>query len=285
MMKKFTFTLFIILSISMLSACELFGFDSNLQRRIDPEPTMDTLNSEDLNQIMTTENGYKKYKHEYQITRKGTRNVGEDSFNSPPLRIFGTLKEMPSSSIELISYTDTINLDFSGVYHTADDTAYGNVVQTTYFKFEDKAEEEFPALYENNQYVNLDTGEAYHIPFLLDKLKGIDEFIGPVYKYGLTDSKQLDIVFTSKDELEKFADFLNDELEIDYDQLDFASITIGLAYKTEQISYIDVSVRWTKKEGDGEHDEVSYTMSNKLSFIYDEDHKEKQEYENLKNAR
>ena len=69
------------------------------------------------------------------------------------------------------------------------------MVKNTDFKYEDKIEEEFPLLYENNQYINLTTDEEYHFTFLADKLKGVDEFIGPIHKYGLTDSKELHINF------------------------------------------------------------------------------------------
>lgn len=284
-MRKFTFTLLIILSISMLSACELFGFDSNLERRIDPKPTMETLNSEDLNDILATENGYKKYRHELQINRKGSRNMAKDAFDSPPLRFFRDLIEIneSSSSLPSFTYTDTVSFIFSGVYNTANNTAYGHVDQTTHFKLEDRIEEKFPLLYENDHYINLTTDDAYYLPFLADKLKGVDEFIGPVHKYGLTDHKELLISFISDDELEDFSHFLNDELKIDYDQLDYASIAIGLTDKNEYISYIDLMVRWTKQEGDGEDDHISYTLINKLSFIHDgADYKE--EYEYLKNA-
>lgn len=274
--------LLITLSISILGACELFGFDSNLERKIDPKPTMDTLNSEDLNDIIATESGYKKYRHELQLNREGSRNMGDDAFDSPPLRFFEDLIDInaESSSIaESISYTDTVRLIFSGVYNTENDTAYGRVVKTT--DFGEKVEEEFPLLYENDHYINPTTDEAYHFTFLADKLKGLDEFIGPVHKYGLTDNKELLISFTSDDDLEAFSDFLNDELQIDYDQLDYASIAIGLTAKHEYIDYIDLLVRWTKQEGDGEADSISYTLKNKISFSHDGATYE-EEYENFK---
>ena len=270
------------LSISILGACELFGFDSNLERKIDPKPTMDTLNSEDLNDIIATESGYKKYRHELQLNREGSRNMGDDAFDSPPLRFFEDLIDInaESSSIaESISYTDTVRLIFTGVYNTENDTAYGRVVKTT--DFGEKVEEEFPLLYENDQYINPTTDEAYHFTFLADKLKGLDEFIGPVHKYGLTDNKELLISFTADDDLEAFSDFLNDELQIDYDQLDYASIAIGLTAKHEYIDYIDLLVRWTKQEGDGEADSISYTLKNKISFSHDGATYE-EEYENFK---
>jgi len=274
--------LLITLSISVLGACELFGFDSNLERKIDPKPTMDTLNSEDLNDIIATESGYKKYRHELQLNRKGSRNMGDDAFDSPPLRFFEDLIDTnaESSSIaESFSYTDTVRLIFSGVYNTENDTAYGHVVKTTHF--DEKVEGEFPLLYENDQYTNLTTDEIYHFTFLADKLKGLDKFIGPVHKYGLTDNKELLISFTSDDDLEAFSDFLNDELQIDYDQLDYASIAIGLTAKHEYIDYIDLLIRWTKQEGDGEADSISYTLKNKISFLHD-GATYKKEYKNLK---
>jgi len=274
--------LLMTLSISILGACELFGFDSNLERKIDPKPTMDTLNSEDLNDIIATESGYKKYRHELQLNREGSRNMGDDAFDSPPLRFFEDLIDInaESSSIaESISYTDTVRLIFSGVYNTENDTAYGRVVKTT--DFGEKVEEEFPLLYENDQYINPTTDEAYHFTFLADKLKGLDEFIGPVHKYGLTDNKELLISFTSDDDLEAFSDFLNDELQIDYDQLDYASIAIGLTAKHEYIDYIDLLVRWTKQEGDGEAESISYTLKNRISFSHDGATYE-EEYENFK---
>jgi len=281
-MRKFTFMLLMTLSISILGACELFGFDSNLERKIDPKPTMDTLNSEDLNDIIATESGYKKYRHELQLNREGSRNMGDDAFDSPPLRFFEDLIDInaESSSIaESISYTDTVRLIFTGVYNTENDTAYGRVVKTT--DFGEKVEEEFPLLYENDQYINPTTDEAYHFTFLADKLKGLDEFIGPVHKYGLTDNKELLISFTSDDDLEAFSDFLNDELQIDYDQLDYASIAIGLTAKHEYIDYIDLLVRWTKQEGDGEAESISYTLKNRISFSHDGATYE-EEYENFK---
>lgn len=285
-MRKVTFTLFVILSISMLSACELFGFDSNLKRRIDPEPTMDILNGQNLNEILTTENGYKKYKHELHIIREGSRNVKKDAFNSPPVSYFEDLIEINEefpSVFESSIYNDTIKLVFSGVYNTENNTAYGNVEKMTTFESQDEMEEEFPLLYENDQYMNLSTDEEYHLPFLADKLKGIDKYIEPVYKYGLTDNKELIVGFNTDDELKEFGDFLNDELKIDYDQLDYAYITIGLTHKKENISYIDLMIKWTKKEGDSENADISYSLRNKLSFKHDgEDYKA--EYENLKNA-
>src|SRR5699024_5601193 len=120
-MRKFTFMLLMTLSISILGACELFGFDSNLERKIDPKRTMDTLNNGDLNDIIATESGYKKYRHELQLNRVGSRNMGDDAFDSPPLRFFEDLIDInaESSSIaESISYTDTVRLIFYGVYNT-----------------------------------------------------------------------------------------------------------------------------------------------------------------------
>src|SRR5699024_7864487 len=242
----------------ILGACELFGFDSNLERKIDPKPTMDTLNREDLNDIIANESGYKKYRHELKLNREGSRNMGDDAFDSPPLRFFEDLIDInaESSSIaESISYTDTVRLIFSGVYNTENDTAYGRVVKTT--DFGEKVEEEFPLLYENDQYINPTTDEAYHFTFLADKLKGLDEFIGPIHKYGLTDNKELLISFTVDDDLLAFSVLIYDELQIDYDQLDYASIAIGLTAKHEYIDYIDLLVRWTKQEGAGEAESIS----------------------------
>jgi len=59
-MRKILFILFIILSMGILNACTLFGFDSNLKRNIDPKPTMKKLNEQNLDGIFTTETGYKK---------------------------------------------------------------------------------------------------------------------------------------------------------------------------------------------------------------------------------
>src|SRR5699024_1654956 len=184
-----------------------------------------------------------------------------------------------SSIAESISYTDTVRLIFSGVYNTENDTAYGHVVKTTHF--DEKVEEEYPLLYENDQYINLTTDEIYHFTFLADKLKGVDDFIGPIHKNELTDIKELLISFTSDEELEAYSDFLNDALQIDHDQLDYASIGIGLTAKHEYIDYIDLLVRWTKQEGDGEADSISYTLKNKISFIHD-GATYKEEYENFK---
>src|SRR5699024_11641282 len=97
-MRKFTFMLLITLSINILGACELFGFDSNLVRKIDPKPTMDTLNSEDLNDILATKSGYKKYRHELQLNRNVSRNMGDDAFYSPPLKFFEDLIDINAES-------------------------------------------------------------------------------------------------------------------------------------------------------------------------------------------
>ena len=137
-------------------------------------------------------------------------------------------------------------------------------------------------LYENNQYINLTTDEEYHFTFLADKLKGVDEFIGPIHKYGLTDSKELHIIFF-RWWIGRIQWFFNDELKIDYDRLESASIDIGLTHKNEYISFIELRVRWTKKEGYGENSDISYTLINTLSFIHDGvDYKK--EYERLKNS-
>ena len=83
--------------------------------------------------------------------------------------------------------------------------------------------------------------------------------------------------------MEEFSDSLNDELKIDYDRLESASIDIGLTHKNEYISFIELRVRWTKKEGYGENSDISYTLINTLSFIHDGvDYKK--EYGRLKNS-
>ena len=118
-MRKILFILFIILSMGILNACTLFGFDSNLKRNIVPKPTMKKLNEQNLDGIFTTETGYKKYRHELKLIREESRNVKEDSFNSPLVKPFEDLIEINETYptvLQSTSYVDTIKLIFFGVY-------------------------------------------------------------------------------------------------------------------------------------------------------------------------
>jgi len=54
----------------------------------------------------------KKYRHELKLIREGSRNVKEDSFNSPPVKPFEDLIEIYPTVLQSASYVDAIKLVF-----------------------------------------------------------------------------------------------------------------------------------------------------------------------------
>lgn len=256
-MRKFKLMMLPISLIVILSGCSLFV------KEVDYQPIANDLNEKNMDRILNTVDGYAEITHSAFVV---TSTAGEKN--------------------EIKREKD--KLSFGGIYNTSDNTALG-VGEITFESTVEKNDTEeqiskenwpeIPLNYNENHYINTETNEEFDLVFMVDKFQGIEKVAPKQYEYGL-DSPPMVSYDLSEYE---FNEIINDDLKIDYDVFNKATILLELQEDDEKFSItrISLNVTWGKLDNNVL---VDYQLNNRVSFT-NENVDAKRKYKQLKDGR
>jgi phage tail tube protein FII len=256
-MRKFKLIMLPISLIVLISGCSLFV------KEVDYQPIANDLSEINMDKILNAVDGYAEITHSAFVV---TSTAGGKN--------------------EIKREKDKFS--FRGIYNTSDNTALGagEITFESTVEKNDTEEQiskenspEFPLNYSENQYINPETNEEFDLVFMVDKLQGIEKVAPKRYKFGL-DSPPMISYDLSEHE---FNEIINDDLKIDYDVFNKATISLELQEKNKRFSItrISLNVAWSELKNNVL---IDYQLNNRISFPK-ENVDAKREYKQLKNRR
>ncbi|QUW20807.1 DUF3952 domain-containing protein [Sporosarcina sp. Marseille-Q4063] len=256
-MKKLMLMMAPVSLIAFLSGCSIFV------KEVDYQPIANDLNERNMDKILNAVDGYAEITHSAFLV---TSTAGE------------------KNEIE----REKDKFSFRGIYNTSDNTALGagEITFESTVERNDTEEQiskenspEFPLNYSENHYINPETNMEFDLVFMVDKLQGIEKVAPKRYKYGLDSPPMISYDLTERE----FTEIINDDLKIDYDVFNKATIFLELQEKDKRFSItrISLNVTWGELKNNVL---IDYQLNNRVSFP-NENVDAKREYEQLKDGR
>lgn len=252
-MKKLASLLLTLFMFGVISGCSLFT------KEVDYKKIANDVNQRNMDEVMHAVDGY--------------ANIRHTSF---------TLTSTPQSDSKVLEIKN--EWFFEGVYNTNKNNAYGeggtskeiSVLLKNKNQEQDLKQEDSPdykIMYTNNQYKVEKTGKVFNLPFLFDKLQGIEKVKPISYSYGLDEPPSVSYKLNERE----FQKVLNDDLKIKYDQFKKATILISLKDREKKpyITDIIIGIQWKKKDKNGKM--INYFFDDSI-FISDNNKNTKKTY-------
>ena len=234
-MKKIMLMLLPVSLIAFLSGCSPFV------KEVDYQPIANDLNDKNMDRILNAVDGYAE--------------ITQSAF------VITSLPGDKNNRNEAV---------FTGVYNTNNNNALGTgkIKSVDLNGADGQAKEEeaqsFSANYMDEKYINQESNEEFDLIFMLDKLQGINEIVPTKISYGLDSPPSIFYDFNEQE----FNEIVNDDLQIEYDNFERATLLIGLQEdKSENkfyITEIGIWVLWDEKDKNGKL--ISLELSNNVDM-------------------
>lgn len=262
-MRKKCMTL-ILCTLFLLTSCSLpFGSSSS----VDSKQIMHDLKEQNVEKVIDLyDEGYIPIKHRLTIEREApaTARILKDNIEITNTGLFEDMLTTKNIEDETKDknhiYLDKITFNFSGVYNTSDQKAYGDgkkLLQFHELGLRDIAEE-YPFIYQDHQYTLPTTNESLELPFLLESLRNMEELPPPksVNNYTFTHTS------LTEEDLHQIFD---EQIKLEMDEfIDASIITTVSAKDPKRIDTMEVRMQWYASELD---EQVRYTLSNYMLFM------------------
>ncbi|MEZ0116937.1 UNVERIFIED_ORG: hypothetical protein ABRZ91_000894 [Heyndrickxia coagulans] len=218
-MKKLLLMFFTITMITAISGCSLFT------KEVDYQKIADDLNKKNMDAILnSTSKKFAKYEQDYYVVKDVNKNEETDE-----IYINGTFNTKNSTA-------DGIAQRSVELSSSSNKKGNNNI----------KNYPQFNVVYSNGEYSVRKGKKDIDIPFVFDKLQGLEKIKPDHYTYGLDEPPMVIYKLSEKE----FNQIINDDLQIKYDKFKSASIFISLKEVNKKliIEDIRVGVTWETKE-------------------------------------